>query len=270
MSDNGSPLDPFIDHVVRGHTASAIAALGATDSPARCDWACNEMIWPALEVVQDLAAARQLPRATYNAAIKVLSAAADRALRDAPANSVHGRSVLVLTVPGEHEELGAALIARLAETHGWSVHFAGAGVSHEEIMFALGRLTPEAVMVHGGLRDSAPAMTLLVNQFQRVGVWPITQIAACGRGVERLPSNGKSAQPDLIGRTPIELLELMQLCPDYRTKAYQGGMEAVECSAASPATSPAALSMLRPAGEAIFPEAIRRRLAGRYDGGESN
>jgi hypothetical protein len=261
MSHDQSPLDSFIDHVMRGQLLPAVAAMGPTDSSARADWACNELIWPTLEVLQDLAAAGQVPRATYNRAIKVLSAATDCALRIASPTAPCGRSAMVLTVPGEREEFGAAIFARIAEAHGWTIHFAGAGVTHEEIMFALGRLTPEVVIIHGGLIHSAAAVGTLVEQLQRVGVWPITQTAACGRAVEHMRGSFSHAQPDLLGRTPIELLELMQLCPEFRTHARAG---------AATATHAAPLAMLHPPELEIFPEAIRRRLAGRFGPGESN
>ena len=240
-------LDCFVGHVMHGRTRDAMAIAGPVTNAARATWVINELAWPTLECLEDLHTAGQMPRQTYNAGVRTLRTVVNWAFDGLTASEANGRSALVLTIPGEPEEFGAGLFSRLAELHGWQVHFAGAGLTHEEILFALGRLSIDCIVIHAGLLAMAPAVRSLIAHLRRVGVWPVTQVVVCGRAAERLRHWRGGVQADLLARTPIELLELMHLCPDFRVTRMPMADDA--------------LVLLQP--EILtFPDIIRRRLEG--------
>ena len=72
-SMDGTRLDLFMAHVMQGkdELAMQVAGVQALSSPA-AQWTCNELVWPAMETVQDLFAAGLIPRPRYNAALRLL------------------------------------------------------------------------------------------------------------------------------------------------------------------------------------------------------
>jgi methanogenic corrinoid protein MtbC1 len=225
-------------------------------SPACAQWACNELIWPAMETVQDLYAAGLVSQHRFNAAFRLLDKVMTRALEGIAPVAPIARSAMIFTIPGEREEFGACLLSRLAELHGWTVYFAGGNLTVEEVMFAIGRLTPDALVIHAGLSGGENGVAELIKKLQRVGVWPAAQVTVCGRAVEGLRSM-PGIQADILARTPVELLELMQLCPDHRwnpgMRWLSGNHERLE----TPLDEP-----LMQGGGEVVPEPIRRRIAG--------
>ena len=273
MNVNGTTLDVFVCHVMQGQSDKALMTAGPMKSAAAAVWACNELVWPTLEVLQDLYAAHHVSRGGYHSSIRILAAVAAKAVLRLAPTGASDRSMMVLTVPGEREEFGADLIAHLAEAHGWAVYFAGAGAIHEEIIFALGRLSPDAIVIHAGLLGSQPAVTGLVRHLRSAGIWPMSQLCVCGRVVAGFTQRPSDPRADILGHTPIELLELMGLCPDFRAAPNDCAATLLpmpvnsvpKCGhAPSPAISPP-----QPASETIS-RVIYRRLAGRWGDGDSN
>ena len=181
----------------------------------------TQLLWPALTCVEKLHVEGCLTRSVYNAALHTIEILAHHILSQLPlveaGEGEAGRSMLVASGLGEKEEMGAKITAGLAEAKGWRVHFGGAGLSDEELTFALGRLSPEVLVLHVGAGTALGMTRQLIGRLHRVKIWPVVQIGVVGAGVEH-PSCAGALGADLAGRDPVELLEMLELCPEKRAR----------------------------------------------------
>ncbi len=212
-------LERFVHHVLQGEARPCNALINealAWKVPAES--LLLEILWPTLECAQRLKADGTIAGRTYNTAIRTLGgmlALLEPHLEQAGLDCATGRSIMVLTAPGECEELGAHITATLAEAHGWTVFFAGAGLTREEISFSIGQLNPDVLLIHGSFTTSVPQTRQLIEQLQKIRIWPRIQIAVTG-GISESTTGRNPLDADIRGRDPVETLELLTLCPEYR------------------------------------------------------
>jgi len=204
--------EPRAAQVSRDGRSAFTQALAAGADP---HWLFTEILWPAAECVQQLRHDDLLRLRPFNQANRTLAIlAAQLAPRlGASAISNAGRRLFVAAAPGEPSDLGAQLVSVLAEAHGFSVLFAGAQLTREELMFALSRLEPEALLIHGSLEPSRPGVEDWLLHLQRGRLWPDMQVAVVGGIVSARKGR---VMADVESRKPIEVLELLSLCPEYR------------------------------------------------------
>lgn len=210
-------LDLFVYEVLRGNrdAGRGLVEQALARDPAGVVMA--EIVWPTLECVQHLRQSESIAARVYNSAVGMLYSISEMVAARMDAGRDNGRSMLICTAPGEREELGAAITALVAEGCGWRVQFGGSGLSFEEITYAIGRLNPDVLVLHGAekqKRDVAGVEALL-KRLHALGVWPGVQLAVCGAVIGT--AGGRNGA-DVAARQPVELMELLALCPEYRSR----------------------------------------------------
>lgn len=212
-------LERFVHQTLQGEQRSTGALLErALAARVPAEALLLEILWPTVECVQQLRQDGTVGVRTYNAAVRTLRSMLDMLAGWLPRESGDpqgGRSLMIVTAPGESEELGAHVVATLAESHGWRVHFGGAGLPVEEITFALGQLSADVVVIQATFAEAAARVRKLIERLQRVRIWPRAQVAVVG-GVVAESSGKATLGADVMARDPVELLELLALCPEYR------------------------------------------------------
>lgn len=219
-------LERLVHHVLREEGAAARSLVAAAlEMHAMPERFLAEVLFPAVECMHQLRHDGLISGRVFNAAARVLvrltqqveerlNASGDEAEEGEdgrPGEGEAGRRMLVLSAPGERTDLGAQVVAALAGERGFEVLFAGAHLSAEELLVACSRLQPEVLLVHGSLAASRPEAEALVQRLRRAGLWPGMQIAAAGTLAAQ-----EGIGADISAADPMEVLELLALCPGYR------------------------------------------------------
>lgn len=209
-------LERFVHQILSDDPAGVrhllAQALRAAGDP---QWLMAEILWPAAECLAQLRHDRLVSLRTFNQATRSLTLAAGHLDAHLPAADSARRRLLILTASGEPGDLGAHLLSILAEAAGFATLFAGAGLSAADAVFALAHLQPDALVIHGSLPSSLPAAQSLVAHLQACRWWPQVQIACVGAMLGT--AEGLTQAGDLSSHHPVEILELLSLCPDHRT-----------------------------------------------------
>jgi len=86
---------------------------------------------------------------------------------------------LVACMPGEQEALDVEVFANFLEIKGWSVYFLGSDVSDEDIMYAIMKNSPQAVVLSVSSIAGLPEAQRLIDQIRQK--YPQIQLAVHGR-----------------------------------------------------------------------------------------
>ncbi|HEY4328611.1 MAG TPA: hypothetical protein VGN88_02655 [Phycisphaerae bacterium] len=218
MNHSDFLLERFVHHILKDDPRDSRAGAGRTifadalSAGADPRWLLSEILWPAAECTQQLRHDQIITPRVFNHAVRTLANLASQ-LAPAAASKIPAtqRFLFIASAPGEPSDLGAHLLSILAESHGFSVQFAGANLSASDILFALNRLEPHAVILHGSLVDSFLPTQNLLAKLRHAELWPKIQFATAGAMLENHPGTA-----DISAQHPVELLELLALCPDHR------------------------------------------------------
>ena len=209
-------LERFV-HQLLSHDTHACRRLfnDALNAGMDAQWMLSEILWPATECVQQLRQDGSLSLRTFNHSIRTIAELASRLApvlaRDGRPANVTARNLFIISAPGEPSDSGAHLLTLLAESHGFTVFFAGAHLTTDELLFALTQIQPDALVIHGSLPSSLPATLTFLEKLKKANFWPQVQTAITGAMLSDKPCGA-----DLRSRHPVELLELLALCPDHR------------------------------------------------------
>lgn len=250
MTQTAFRLERFVHHTLTGHLGECLELLQELPASVPAGMLISELIWPTLECVQQLHLDRSIATRTHNTAVRTLRALVEHLCgQQPPEQHMVNRSLMVLTAPGERDELAAHITASLAEGTGWRTYFAGANLSAEEMMFSIGQLGPDVVLFVSTLRASAASIQQAIALLHRGRVWPRVQIAVCGAAIEQAMDHPPGA--DIAARDAVEALEVLELCPDYRATAPRG----------QPASTPPAMHLPTTPEISIAHDAVRHMVA---------
>ena len=244
-------LERLVHHVTATHfhaqaTGPLIAdALAAGADP---EWLLAEVLLPAAECMQQLRHDGLLsPHAFSNASrtLQIMGSAVASHMSAARTlqcgmPGIATRRLMIMSAPGEPSDTGAFLLTLLAEAHGFQVLFAGGDLTGEDLLFALERLAPAALVLHGSIATLEPETGRLFRQIKRAGFWPGMQLALAGAMIA-----GKCAdlEADLNAAHPVEILELLALCPEFRATTSGAGTLRLAYATHAPSKIPQSLLM---------------------------
>lgn len=166
------------------------------------------LLWPAMERVDKLYRADRINVATEHMATRINRCLADQLQASLPRIQPNGRSVIICCADNEPEELGAQMCADLFESDGWSVHFVGGGVPHDEIMMLVGARRPTILLLYGTQPQGVPGVRKLIDTIREIGANPTMNILISGGVFNRAPGLWKEVNADLYARTIGQALEL--------------------------------------------------------------
>jgi methanogenic corrinoid protein MtbC1 len=170
----------------------------------------QELLWPAMERVDKLYRADRINIASESMATRINRSIADQMqLRLTPQPSI-GKRIIIMSAPGESEELGAQMSADLFEARGWEVYYLGGGIPNDEILSLVGQLRPNILLVFGTQPSGVPAIRQLIDLIREIGVNPTMNIMVSGGVFGRADALWKEIRADLFAKNTKEAIPMAE------------------------------------------------------------
>ncbi len=170
----------------------------------------EELLWPAMERVEKLYRSDRINAASESMATRINRSIADQMqLRLVPAPTI-GKRIVILSAPGESEELGAQMSADLFEARGWDVYVLGGGIPNDEILSLVGQLRPDMLPIFGAQPSGVPAIRQLIDLIREIGVNPTMNIMVSGGVFNRADALWKEVSADLLAKTAQEAIPMAE------------------------------------------------------------
>jgi methanogenic corrinoid protein MtbC1 len=171
-----------------------------------------DVVWPAMAQTERLYRDDRINTAVEHMACRINRTIADQLQAHLPDQPANGKRALVVSADGQHEELGAQIIADIFQSDGWEVYFVGGGVPDDEVMAMVGQLHPEVLLIFGAHPEAVPNTRALVERIRDVGVCPTMNVLVTGGIFNRadglwreIGADAYAEQPRLVLKTANEL-----------------------------------------------------------------
>lgn len=169
-----------------------------------------DLIWPAMERIDKLFRTDRINAATEAMATRINRSIADQLQLRLIPKGPNGKRILIVSAPGETEELGAQMCADLFEANGWNIYLLGGNVPGDEILTLVGQLRPEILLIYGTQPSGVPAIRQMVDQIREIGVNPTMNIMVSGGVFNRADGLWKEVNADILARTAKQSLTLAE------------------------------------------------------------
>lgn len=158
----------------------------------------NCLIWPTMELLQDLFREDRISITSLNLATRINRTLTDQIAAKITRQPANGKTVLIFCGDDEPEELGGQLCADLFECEGYTVRFAGGGVPYDESINLVGEVQPDLLILFGTLPRAVPAARKLIDQVREMNSCPQMQIMCCGGIYKRAEGLAEEMGADLF------------------------------------------------------------------------
>jgi len=181
----------------------------------------HEVIWPVLEMINNLYRSDQLTSLAHHYATRLLRMLVDQNQASYAQKRRRNRKVVMFSGPSEADELAGQLVADLIEADGYEVHFAGGGIANDEILAEVGEQRPDILLMFASAPSDAPNIRQLIDTIRGVNACPNMQIVVGGGVFNRAPGLAEEIGADLWATNPLELTERLSAEPTRRATAEQ-------------------------------------------------
>lgn len=181
----------------------------------------NELIWPTMELLQDLYREDRISIASLNLATRLNRTLTDQITAKLTRKPANGRKVLIFCGHAEPEELGGQICADLFEAEGWEVRFAGGGVPEDEVLTLLGSVRPDLLVMFGTLPAGVPAVRKLIDYLREVNSCPEMQVLCCGGIYKRAEGLAEEIGADLYAPDAADAVQVAHDHPSRRATVGQ-------------------------------------------------
>jgi methanogenic corrinoid protein MtbC1 len=181
----------------------------------------NELVWPAMEHIQDLYKDDRIPLASLNLATRLNRSLADQLTARLVRKPANGKTALIFCGDDEPEELGGQICADLFEAEGWNVRFAGGGVPNDEVLKMIGDERPNLLLMFATLASNVPAVRKLIDYLREVNSCPDMQIMCCGGIYRRAEGLAEEIGADLYAPDAAEAVAVASNNPSKRASIEQ-------------------------------------------------
>src|SRR5688572_8100941 len=168
----------------------------------------NDLIWPAMELLQSLYREDRITVSSLNLATRLNRQITDQLTIHLPRASSNGKTVLIFCGDDEPEELGGQITADLFESAGYTVRFAGGGVPEDEVLKLIGDLRPDLLVMFGTLPSGVPAVRKLIDYLRDVNSCPEMQVMCCGGIYKRAEGLAEEIGADLYAPDAAEAVRI--------------------------------------------------------------
>ena len=175
----------------------------------------NNLIWPTMELLQDLFREDRISITSLNLATRLNRSLTDQITAQMPRQPSNGKTVLIFCGDDEPEELGGQLCADLFECEGYTVRFAGGGVPYDESVSLVGEVRPDLLILFGTLPRAVPAARKLIDHVREINSCPQMQIMCCGGIYKRAEGLAEEIGADLYA---ADAGQAVQVATDHPTR----------------------------------------------------
>jgi methanogenic corrinoid protein MtbC1 len=206
-----SVLEEYVAFSIAGNRAGIRtlmeSQLASTGNPIEL---YETLLWPAMERIHKLYRADRINAASEHMATRINRCVADQLQTHLPRKEPNGKRILVTCADGEPEELGAQMCADLFEAGGWEVYFLGGGVPNDEILYLIGQLSPDFLLIFGTQPSGVPGVRRLIDLIREIGVAATMNIMVSGGVFNRADGLWKEVNADLMARSVHEAIPLAE------------------------------------------------------------
>jgi len=201
----------YLGHLFAGRRNEAKELLfRAQDKGMAAEDILKRIIWPAMEQIQKLFRADEIPLITEHMAVRINRHVADQLQPLLRHDMKTGQRMIILCGEGESEELGAQIMVDLFDAAGWQVWFLGAGVPNDEVLGFVSQIEPEVLCIYGTQGSSVPDVRRLIDLIHEVGVCQEMKILASGGVFNRALGLAEEIGADLFSENVSDTFDLVQ------------------------------------------------------------
>ncbi len=201
----------YLEHLFTGRRAEARELVfNAQDRGVTASKLLKKVIWPAMEQIEKLYRAHEIPGIVEHIATRINRMLADQLqgyLRREPKT---GRRMIISCGDGEIEELGAQITADLFEARGWTVWLVGAGVPNDEILEFAGKIRPDLLCIYGMQPSGVPNVRKLIDLIRDVGICEEMQVLMVGGVFNRAEGLAEEIRADLFAKNVQQALRTVE------------------------------------------------------------
>jgi len=206
----------YLETLLTGDRAACRALIDvALDSGVSAFDLLTGLIWPTMELLQQLYRDDRISMSSLNLATRLNRTMTDQVSSRLERNATNGKKVLIFCGNDEPEELGGQITAELFECDGWTVRFAGGGVPEDEVLKLIGEERPELLVMFGTLPSGVPAVRKLIDYLREVNSCPEMQVMCCGGIYKRAEGLAEEIGADLFAP---DAAEAVQIANDHPTR----------------------------------------------------
>lgn len=181
----------------------------------------NELIWPTMEMIQNLYREDRITITSLNMATRLNRSVTDQLTAKLDRAASNGKKVLIFCGDDEPEELGGQICADLFESNGWTVRFAGGGVPEDEVLAMIGQFRPVLLLMFGTLPSGVPAVRKLIDYLREVNSCPEMQVMCCGGIYKRAEGLSEEIGADLYAPDAATAVKVANESPSKRASVEQ-------------------------------------------------
>ncbi|MCC6680597.1 MAG: B12-binding domain-containing protein [Phycisphaeraceae bacterium] len=214
--------DRFFNAAISGDRPAARQIIDeAIEADCSAEQILSQLIWPALENIQNLHRHDQLSRLAHHFATRLIRQLVDQLQMRLERKPQRGSKVLVVSGDEDSEELAAQIGADLLEADGYSVHYAGGGIANDEIIAQIADAGIEKLVIFAVIPATVPQTRLLIDRLHEIGAAPRIQIIVGGGVFNRADGLAEEIGADLWAHDPAELVDVINEQSDRRMTAEQ-------------------------------------------------
>lgn len=214
--------DRFFTAAISGDRPAARAVIDEVlDADCSAEQILTQLIWPAIENMQNLHRNDQLSRLAHHYGTRLLRQLADQVQMRLEQKPRRGQTVMIVSGDEDSEELAAQIGADLLEADGYDVRYAGGGIANDEVIGQIGEAGVDKLVVFAVIPATVPQTRLLIDRLHEIGVSPKLQIIVGGGVFNRADGLAEEIGADLWAHDPSELVEVINSEPRRRMTADQ-------------------------------------------------
>lgn len=199
----------YMDTLLKGDRAAVRALIDqALTTGVEPTAILSELIWPAMETIQQLFKDDQITQMNLNLSTRLNRQIADQIAGKLSVQPNNGRKVLIFCGENEPEELGGQICADLFESTGYTVRFGGGGVANDEILQMIGEFRPQLLVMFATLPSGVPNVRKLIDYLREVNSQPDMQIMCCGGIYKRAEGLAEEIGADLYAPDGMQAVQI--------------------------------------------------------------
>lgn len=181
----------------------------------------SELVWPTMEIIQDLYKSDRITQMQLNLATRLNRQITDQLAAKLPMKAPIDRKVLIFCGDAEPEELGGQIAADLFESAGYTVRFGGGGVPNDEILKMVGEFRPDLLVMFATLPAGVPSVRKLIDYLRDVNSCPDLQTMCCGGIYKRAEGLAEEIGADLFATDAAQAVEVAESQREKRANLDQ-------------------------------------------------
>lgn len=169
----------------------------------------TDILWPIHEQVEKLFKTDQMTRLNYQLATRTLRQFIDALGAKLDRRPATGKSAVVFSGTTHGEEMGAQMAVDMLESAGFTVRFAGGGISNDEIIAHVHDVRPDALVLFSSSSSDLPNIRNLVDTLREINGSPNTKVVVGGGVFNRARGLAEEMGIDMYVPDPLELAVAM-------------------------------------------------------------